>query len=234
MPRGENPGPDDENVRRAELLAALVHELRSPLNVVLGWAHLLRSGQLDEASSAHGIEAIRRNTELQGQLLSDAHDLSLIMAGRLSIELQPVQVAPILKSALETARDDARDKEVHLEAAPVDAGFVSGDPERLRQILGRLLASAVGFSSPGSAILIGARRADAVVEISIRIDDCGVAIDDALTAFRAGANDKRPYGGLGPRLARCLIEMHRGALDATGSGSCATLTLRLPGAEGAR
>ena len=231
MRREEDSCLSDEIVRRDELLATLVHELRSPLNVVLNWAHLLGSGQLDEASSAQGVETMRRNAELQGQLLSDAHDVSLIMAGRLPIEVQAVEVTPALKAVLESARDEAAERRVRLEAAQCDAGFVRGDPERLRQILGKLLTSAVSFSSQGGRIQVDARRAGATVEMSIRIEDCGAAIDDALGQFRAGANSHRPCGRLGLMLARGLIEMHHGALDATGSGSSATLTLRLPGTE---
>src|SRR5262249_18460745 len=139
-------GDRDETAARLwdGLLAGLVHQMRSLLHASLGWAHLLQGGQLDEDSSARGLDVICRNVELQVLLLSEILDVSRILSGRLRIERQPVDMGTVMSAALTPIRKLAEAKPLRLEvSAEGSVGIVQGDPKRLQQILRQLLANAV-------------------------------------------------------------------------------------------
>jgi signal transduction histidine kinase len=232
--RGErgSSGPGDEIARRDELLEALAHELRSVLNVVLTWTHILSSGQLDASSSERGIESIRRSAELQAQLISDALDLSQILAGRLTLNVRSVNVAYLLTDALESLRGRAVRCQVLMAPAQGDGASILADPVRLEQILDRLLASAVDSCGRGNVVSVDVASGDVMTDIAIRIDHGGASIDNLINMLGGEAEGTRP--GLGLRVARHLVEMHRGTLDVTRTGDGVTLMLRLPTGRASR
>ncbi|SNT32456.1 MHYT domain-containing protein, NO-binding membrane sensor [Noviherbaspirillum humi] len=220
-----------------EFLATLSHELRTPLNAVLGWTQLLRMKRGDEATLARGLETIERNARAQAQLIDDLLDMSRILSGKIRIEMQRVDLAACVAAALETVRPAAMAKSIRLQAelAP-NAGTVSGDPNRLQQVLWNLLSNAVKFTPEGGmvAISLTVEGDDAVVTVT----DSGIGIapdflPHVFDRFRqADASTTRQHGGLGLGLSivRHLAELHGGAVSASssGAGQGATFTLRLP------
>jgi signal transduction histidine kinase len=227
------PSAEEELARRDELLSTLAHELRSPLNAVLGWAHVLRTGKLDAAAAARGLEIICRNAELQGQIITDGLDLARAMAGAVRLDTQTVELAPLLRSALDATRPEAEEKELKLEAAFDHAGSLAGDPERLRQILRNLVAAVVKFSARKSVVRLAVRRSEREIELEVATDGCDVPPQALSQVFERLREAEAPaggrnYGGLGLVLARYLAELHGGAVRAAGSGASASFTLRLP------
>jgi PAS domain S-box-containing protein len=243
--RAERARVEAEEANRAkdEFLAVLSHELRTPLTSMLGWLRLLRTGQLSPDKVAQALEVVERNTRTQAQLINDLLDVSRIITGKLQLDLYPVDVAPIMEEAVESVRRDAEAKGVGLELTmgAAGAGPVLGDPLRLGQIVGNVMANAVKFTSAGGHVRASlAREADTLV---ITIVDTGIGIEPALLAhifdrFRqADSTITRRHGGLGLGLAiaRHLAELHGGGVKAesAGTGRGSTFTIRLPLASAA-
>jgi signal transduction histidine kinase/CheY-like chemotaxis protein len=220
-----------------EFVATMSHELRTPLNAIYGWVKLLRSGKLDEERQAHALEVIERNTRAQTQLIEELLDMSRIVTGKLRLELRRVDLAAVLQGAAEALRPTAAGKEIDL-VLDLQSGIgpVSGDPERLRQIVSNLLTNSLKFTSKSGRVEVTLRKegTDAV----IRVTDDGIGIPPDLLPhiferFRQGASSPaRRHGGLGIGLALVhhLVEMHGGtvtaASDGEGRGSC--FTVRIP------
>ena len=225
------------NQAKDEFLAVLSHELRTPLTSMLGWLRLLRTGQLDRDKVAQALEVVERNTRTQAQLINDLLDVSRIITGKLELDLYPVELAPIVDEAVQSARRGAEPKGVAIEltvsAAP---GPVLGDPLRLGQIISNLLANAVKFSSAGGRVRVSLARDDGHAVVAVT--DTGIGIEPELLdrifdRFRqADSTITRRHGGLGLGLAiaRHLAELHGGTVGAesAGPGHGATFTLRLP------
>ena len=220
-----------------EFVATMSHELRTPLNAIYGWVRLLRTGKLDEERHGHALEVIERNTRAQTQLIEELLDMSRIVTGKLRLELRRVDLATVLHSAVEGMKPTAASKEIEilLDLTPaVEA--VSGDPDRLRQIVWNLLTNSLKFTGKGGRVelTLRAEGSDAV----IRVSDDGAGISPELLPhiferFRQGTSSPtRKHGGLGIGLALVhhLVEMHGGtvtaASDGDGRGSC--FTVRLP------
>ena len=228
---------EDANRAKDEFLAVLSHELRTPLTAMLGWLRLLRSGQLNVDKTAQALEVVERNTRAQAQLINDLLDVSRIVAGKLQLDLYPVDPAPIMEESVELSRADAETKGVKLSLS-VDGGTgpVLGDPLRLGQIVANLVTNAVKFTPSGGQVQVAlARRGpDAVITVA----DSGIGIEPALLPrifdrFRqADSTITRRHGGLGLGLAivRHLAELHGGTVSAEspGPGQGATFTVRLP------
>ena len=220
-----------------EFVATMSHELRTPLNAIYGWVRLLRSGKLDVQRHEHALEVIERNTRAQTQLDRGLLDMSRIVAGKLPLEMRRVDLASALHSAAEGLRPTATAKEIEI-VLNLQPGVwpISGDPDRLRQIVWNLLTNSLKFTSKGGRVelTLAAEGTDAV----IRVADNGSGIAPALLPyiferFRQGSSSPaRKYGGLGIGLAlvRHLVEMHGGTVVAAsdGEGRGATFTLRLP------
>jgi PAS domain S-box-containing protein len=225
------------NRAKDEFLATLSHELRTPLNAIVGWSHLLRTGQLDEPSSRRAVEVIDRNARVQSQIIADVLDVSKIVMGKLRLQAAPVAVVPIVESALEGVRAAADAKGVRVETAfdPREAS-VSGDADRLRQVVWNLLSNAVKFTPQGGRVLVQVRRLGSHVEI--RVEDNGAGIDPeflphVFERFRqSDQSSTRRHGGLGLGLAlvRHLAELHGGSVSATSGGvnQGAAFVVRLP------
>ena len=228
---------ESANQAKDEFLAVLSHELRTPLTAMLGWLRLLRSGQLAPDKVNQAVEVIERNTRIQAQLINDLLDVSRIITGKLQLDLFPLDLRPIMEEAIEAARRDAEPKGVRIDlTVGAGAGPVLGDPLRLGQIIGNLLANAVKFTSSGGLVKVSLAREDGAAVIIVA--DTGVGIEAAVLGhvfdrFRqADSTITRRHGGLGLGLAivRHLTELHGGVVKAEspGPGRGATFTVRLP------
>jgi signal transduction histidine kinase/CheY-like chemotaxis protein len=230
----------DANRVKDEFLATLSHELRTPLNAIVGWTHLLRTGGLDAATSQRALETIERNARLQSQLIADILDVSRIVSGKLNIESAPVDLGPLLASAVETARPAAAAKgiELHLDLSDHGAS-VMGDTGRLQQVAQNLVGNAVKFTASGGQVRVSLRRGAGTAELVVEDTGIGIAPDllpHVFERFRQGdSSTTRPHGGLGLGLAitRHLVEAHGGSVEAAsdGLGRGACFTVRLPLAD---
>ncbi|HSM84479.1 MAG TPA: PAS domain S-box protein [Nodosilinea sp.] len=228
-----------ENANRIkdEFLAVLSHELRSPLNPILGWAKLLRTTQLNETKTAYALEVIERNARLQAQLIDDLLDVSRILRGKLVLNTLPTALTAVIDDALETVRALAEAKGVELHTQLDDAPFtVMGDGNRLKQVVWNLLSNAVKFTPQGGRVAVQLSYAGPWAEIRVSDTGKGIAADFLPHVFdrfrQADSTTTRDFGGLGLGLAIAdqIVEMHQGtiAADSPGDGQGATFTVRLP------
>jgi PAS domain S-box-containing protein len=227
-----------EHVNRLkdEFLATLSHELRTPLNAIVGWAQLLRQGLSDEATTRRAIEVIGRNARVQEQLISDILDVSRIVAGKLRLELRPMDLAEVVTQALETVRQTAAAKnvtvEAHLDASEVP---ILGDPNRLQQVMLNLLSNAIKFTPRGGHARVGLEADGLTARITVVDDGPGIDpqfLPHVFERFRqADASSTRRHGGLGLGLAivRHLVELHGGSVHAqNGPDGGAIFEITLP------
>jgi signal transduction histidine kinase/ActR/RegA family two-component response regulator len=225
------------NTLKDEFLATLSHELRTPLNAVLGWARMLRTGGLDEATAKRAIEVIERNANAQLQLIEDLLDVSRIVTGKLRLDVRSVAPAAVIEAAIDTVRPAAEAKEIRLQ--PIldpRAGPVSGDPDRLQQIVWNLLSNAVKFTPRGGRVQIRLERVNSHVEIVVTDTGIGIPAEMLPHVFdrfrQADSSSQRSHGGLGIGLAlvRSLVELHGGSVHAASAGpdQGATFTVKLP------
>jgi PAS domain S-box-containing protein len=233
----ERAKAEEANRLKDEFLATLSHELRSPLNSILGWAELLNGKRLDEEQSARALEAISRSARAQNQLIGDLLDVSRIITGKLRIEARVVDLIPIIEAAMDVVRPAADAKRIMLiSALDPAAGPVSGDAARLQQVAWNLLSNAVKFTPEGGKVMVRLEREGAGVTITV--SDTGEGIEAqflpfVFDRFRQFANDPaRAASGLGLGLAivRHLAELHGGTASAAsrGKGQGATFTVTLP------
>jgi PAS domain S-box-containing protein len=220
-----------------EFLAVVSHELRSPLNPILGWSKLLRDRQLDEQKTDRALEVIERNAQMQAQLINDLLDVSRILRGKLSLNISPVDLVFTIQAAMETVRLAAVAKsiEIHTLLDP-QVGYVSGDSGRLQQVIWNLLSNAVKFTSSGGRVDIRLERIDSQAQITVSDTGKGIHPDFLPYVFdhfrQESAATTRRFGGLGLGLAivRYLVELHGGTVqaDSLGEGQGATFTVKLP------
>jgi PAS domain S-box-containing protein len=220
-----------------EFLATLSHELRTPLTAILGWAHMLRTGQVGGGGPDGIYEIIERNARSQSQLIEDLLDVSRIITGKLRLDVRTVDPAACIDSAVESISPAAEGKGVRLRKV-VDAVDVSvaGDPVRLQQIVWNLLSNAVKFTPRGGSVEIRLGRANAHVEIAVSDTGAGISPDFLPHVFdrfrQADGRITREHGGLGLGLSivRQLVELHGGSVSAEsgGEGRGSTFTISLP------
>ncbi len=220
-----------------EFLATLSHELRTPLSAILGWSQVLRLRRMSAEELEQGLQAIERNARVQIRLIEDLLDMSRITSGKLGLDVQPVDPATIIEAAIETVRPAAEAKGIRLHTVlDPAAGPVSGDPNRLQQVVWNLLSNAIKFTGRGGHIQIALERVNSYVEISIA--DTGIGIDSGFLPhvferFRqADASSTRQFSGLGLGLSivKHLVELHGGLVRASsqGQGKGATFAVLLP------
>jgi signal transduction histidine kinase/ActR/RegA family two-component response regulator len=220
-----------------EFLATLSHELRTPLNAILGWSQMLRLPSMSEKDLQRGLEIIERNTRVQAQLIEDLLDMSRITSGKLRLDIQPVTPAVVVDAALETVRAGAEAKGIRLTSVlDSSAGPITGDPNRLQQVVWNLLSNAIKFTGKNGRVQVRLQRVNSHVEISVTDTGLGIApefLPHVFDRFRqADASNTRASGGLGLGLAivKQLVELHGGAVRATSPGLDAgsTFTVELP------
>ncbi|MBD2035853.1 PAS domain-containing protein [Leptolyngbya sp. FACHB-321] len=228
-----------ENANRIkdEFLAVLSHELRSPLNPILGWARLLRTGNLDPARQRDALATIERNAKLQSQLIEDLLDISRIMQGKMTLTATPVSLALIISAAVETVRLAADAKQVAI-VLDLDAAvsFVSGDASRLQQVVWNLLTNAVKFTPNGGQVTVKLRQVEQLAQI--RVIDTGIGIKAPFLPYvfeyfrQEDGSTTRSFGGLGLGLAivRQIVTLHGGTVTAESPGEQqgAIFTVQLP------
>jgi PAS domain S-box-containing protein len=228
---------EESNRLKDEFLATVSHEVRTPLTAILGWARLLESGGLDEKASRQAIETIWRNAKSQAQIIDDILDVSRIITGQLSLDLHPLEVIPIVEAAISVIRPTAEAKNItiatELDQRPL---VVSGDANRLQQVIWNLLSNAVKFTNSGGRVMLSVRQIESGVEM--RVTDTGQGIKRDFLPFvfdrfrQADSTTTRQHGGLGLGLAiaRHLVEIHGGSIKAesSGEGKGATFSVRLP------
>ncbi|WP_394835378.1 ATP-binding protein [Pendulispora rubella] len=218
-----------------EFLATVSHELRTPLNAILGWASMLRvdpSLDMDKA-----LETIERNARSQGRLIEDVLDMSRIITGKLKIERHPIDLANVIRSALEVVAPTAQAKDVRVEARiAVDPCPFYGDADRLQQIFWNLLSNALKFTPKGGRIEVRLEQVGPSFEVQVIDSGRGIApefLPHIFERFRqADTSTTRAERGLGLGLAivRYLVELHGGTIRAhsEGEGTGTRFVLNLP------
>jgi len=220
-----------------EFLANLSHELRTPMNIIIGWSHLLRTGPLDESQKQRATEAIERAARSQAQLIEDLLDVSRIVTGKFRLVMQDVDVGRVLQLAIDSLRLVAQAKQltIMLSREAADAR-ISGDPDRLQQVFWNLLSNAVKFTPAGGRVNV--RLTSTAENVSITVTDTGVGIDPGFLPFvferfrQADSTSTRHHSGMGLGLAivRHVVELHRGSVraDSAGEGLGSVFTVTLP------
>ena len=219
-----------------EFLAVVSHELRTPLNAILGWARMLRAGTLGPDDVPRALETIERNAQAQAQLIEDLLDVSRIVSGKLRLDMRPVDVREVVEEALDTVRPTADARGVALTTAIGHVGPVSGDAQRLQQVVWNLLSNSIKFTVRGGTVHVRAEQVGSMVRIIV--NDSGQGIDaeflpHVFDRFRQAATSgqtSRKGLGLGLAIVRHLVEAHAGNVEAAsdGLGKGATFTVELP------
>jgi PAS domain S-box-containing protein len=222
---------------KEEFLATISHELRTPLSAILGWARMLRLGQLSEENAVKALDTIERNARAQAQLIDDLLDVSRIVTGKLRMDVRPSDPNSFIDAAVEAVRPAAEAKGVRVQKV-IDTGLLSipGDPVRLQQVVWNLLSNAIKFTPRGGRVQIRSERVNSHLEIVVSDTGQGIAPDFLPHVFdrfrQADQKTSRQHGGMGLGLAivRHLVELHGGTVSATseGEGQGATFTVMLP------
>jgi PAS domain S-box-containing protein len=225
------------NRSKDEFVAMISHEIRSPLNSILGWAQMLRKGKFDQAETERAVEIIERSAKSQSQLIEDLLDISRVITGKLTLNVRSVELAQIIEAAMDSIRPAADAKAIQLQARIESrSSLVSGDPNRLQQVVWNLLSNAVKFTPKHGRVEVSLERVDSQLQLKVR--DSGVGINPEFLPFvfdrfsQANTTSERKFGGLGLGLAivRHLVELHGGTAqaDSPGEGQGATFTVTLP------
>jgi signal transduction histidine kinase len=218
-------------------LAMVSHELRTPSHAILGWAQLIKEGQADEETIAHGIEVIERNARLQAQLIEQLLDFSRVNNGLLRLDAQRASLVPILEAAIDTMLPQAQAKgiDLHMEL-DASAIAVMCDPARLHQVITNLLSNAIKFTPSGGRVDIRLARQGSYAEITVSDTGRGIPTEFLPHIFepfgQAGTDQATAHDGLGLGLtiARHIIERHKGKIHAEslGEGTGTKFTIVLP------
>ena len=244
------------NRMKDEFLAVVSHELRSPLNPILGWSRMLLSRKLNPVTTTKALEAIERNAKLQAELIEDLLDVSRMMRGKLSLQVCAVNLRQPIEAAIETVQLAAEAKNIKIEKfIDSSTNLISGDANRLQQILWNLLSNAIKFTPEGGEVKIsldysanatkgnisnGSQKKSLMVNsyAQITVSDTGKGISAEFLPYvferfrQADHATTRSQTGLGLGLAivRHLVELHGGTVDvdSAGEGLGATFTVKLP------
>jgi signal transduction histidine kinase len=227
---------ESANRAKDEFLALVSHELRTPLSAILGWSRMLRSGQLEPSGHTRALEAIERNALVQVELIDDILDVARIVAGKLRLEMVPVDFASIIGEAIDAARPGALAKAISIESTldPAAAPLIA-DPNRLRQIVSNLLNNALKFTPRAGRIEVRLRVSDGASHLTVKDTGRGIAPELLQHIFerlrQAEGSAARTGGlGLGLSLVRNLVELHGGTITSAsaGLGQGATFSVILP------
>jgi signal transduction histidine kinase/ActR/RegA family two-component response regulator len=225
------------NRMKDEFVATVSHELRTPLNAIIGWTHVLRTEERNQAARERAVDTIERNARALAQLVEDLLDVSRIITGKLQLNIGEVEVAGIIDAAIESIQPAATSKEIQVSVTlDPEVRRISGDAGRLQQIVWNLLSNAIKFTPPKGRVEVALqRRAN---DVRITVSDSGKGIDPTFLPFiferfrQADASTTRKFGGLGLGLSivRHLVELHGGTVEghSEGEGKGATFTITLP------
>ena len=228
---------DAANGIKDEFLATLSHELRSPLTSIIGWSKLLATGRLDEHESKRALDTIARNASAQRQLIDDLLDISRIMTGRLRLDMRSVELAPMIEAVADGVRPAAEAKSINLKTN-LDTRLrpISGDPDRLQQIIWNLLSNAIKFTPKGGDVQV--RLKGIASQVEIRVCDSGQGIGpehlphvfDRFSTFDSSSTRRDGGLGLGLSIVRQFVELHGGTVvaESAGEGKGATFIVVLP------
>ncbi|MEH2009737.1 AAA family ATPase [Nostoc sp.] len=228
---------ESANRIKDEFLAVLSHELRTPLNPILGWAKLMRSRKLDQATSDRALETIERNAKLQTQLIEDLLDVSRILQGKLNLNFEQINLVSVIVAAIETVRLSGEAKSIQIQTIlESGVGPVLGDANRLQQVIWNILSNAIKFTPSGGQVKIKLEQVGPQLQICVTDTGKGIAPEFLPYVFdyfrQADGATTRKFGGLGLGLAivHHLVELHGGTVQAEslGEGKGATFTVRLP------
>jgi PAS domain S-box-containing protein len=230
---------DAEAASRAkeDFLAVVSHELRTPLSAVYGWARMLRSGRLHAEVAERALDVIVRNADAQAQLIDELLDMSRIIAGKIRLDVRPLDLEAIIKAAIDAVRPAADSKEIQLQCVlDSRAVRITADPDRLQQVIWNLLINAVKFTPKHGRVQVRLQRINSHVEIVV--SDTGEGISEKVLPhiferfYQADGTSTRSHRGLGIGLSlvRHLVELHGGKVTAhsSGEGQGATFTVELP------
>lgn len=226
------------NRLRDEFMAAVSHELKTPLNSILGWARMLRAGDLDEGQVKKALGTIIKNSETQNRLIEDLLDVARIISGKLVLECDPIDPVEVLHDAVQTVKPSAQAKRLEITEV-VDPGaestIIHGDRSRLIQVFTNLLMNAVKFTPEDGRIETSVAMDGADLLITVKDNGIGISpefLPAVFERFRQDRSVTTRNGGLGLGLAivRQLVEMHGGevSVDSEGQGKGSTFTVRLP------
>jgi signal transduction histidine kinase/DNA-binding response OmpR family regulator len=230
---------ESENANRLkdEFIATISHELKTPLQNIIGWSQMLKSGRLDEPSRYHAMEIIDRNAKAQSELINDLLDVSRIITGQLRLNISPVDLAQVIEAAVNSVQPAAQAKDIILSVS-IDfaAGFVTGDANRLQQVVWNLLSNSIKFTPKGGRVEVRLERDGEWIKITVNDTGKGILPDFLPYVFdrfrQADGSITRTFGGLGLGLAivKHLTELMNGTVlvSSEGEGRGATFTLRFP------
>lgn len=228
---------DAANRSKDLFLATLSHEMRTPLNAIVGWMSILRREGCNDEDLHEGLDVIDRNTRVQVQLIDDVLDVASIVSGKLRLEINPCDLTAVVKAGIDVLRPAAEAKNITLKVE-LDPGATNAtcDPVRIQQVVWNLAANAVKFTPKGGTVSVGLWREHS--ELKIRVTDSGQGISADLMPFvfdrfrQADSSTRRKFGGLGLGLSivKQLVELHGGAVEASsaGEGRGSTFTVTLP------
>jgi CheY-like chemotaxis protein len=218
-------------------LATISHELRTPLSPILAWTAMMEQGTLGPEQTRKALETIRRCARSQAQLVEDLLDVSRIIAGKMRLEVRPVELPAVIEAAVDVVRPAAEAKGIRLQLIlDTKTASVSGDPDRLQQVIWNLLSNAVKFTPKGGRVTVVLERVNSHVEIAVSDTGSGISADFLPHVFdrfqQADTSTTRQYPGLGLGLAivRHIVEAHGGTVHAESPGPAqgAVFTVKLP------
>jgi signal transduction histidine kinase/GAF domain-containing protein/CheY-like chemotaxis protein len=228
---------EDANRLKDEFLATLSHELRTPLTSILGWSRLIQTAEMSLTQKGQGLETIERNARLQLQMINDLLDISKIILGKSELDIYEIDVASVIKSAIESIQLTAEAKGIRI-CTHTDQSIkpIPGDQARLQQIVLNLLSNAVKFTEHGGEIDVELKEKGEYVEIRVR--DTGKGMSPEIVPYifdrfrQEDSSYTRRYAGLGLGLAiaRHWVKMHGGKIraESEGEGQGATFIVELP------
>lgn len=225
------------NLTKDEFLSIVSHELRNPLNSMLGWTQLLRNRKFDAAQTERALSMIEKSAKSQAKLIEDILDISRITTGKLQLNVSAIALAPVIEAAINVARPSAEAKNIQIEAViQAETIEVSGDPDRLQQVIWNLLSNAIKFTPAGGQVTVKLSRKGEIALLQVSDTGIGISLDFLPYVFerfrQADSSKTRVQGGLGLGLSIVyqLVELHGGTVraESPGEGQGTTMTVQLP------